>query len=227
MSIETPVTGPRLELVVAVARNGVIGRDNGLPWRLPADLAHFKRVTLGHPILMGRRTWDSIGRPLPGRQNIVLTRDPAFRAAGATVVHSLAAARAAAAGAERLMVIGGAELYRACLGEADVAAPDRGRRRRRRRRPLPGVAPRGLAGGLARGASCRRAPRLSVQLRHAQAPGGVSGASRAASALSRCGRSTSASRAQPRVAPSSSSAWIAPRRSASAYGISAWNITIE
>lgn len=120
MSIETPVTGPRLELVVAVARNGVIGRDNGLPWRLPADLAHFKRVTLGHPILMGRRTWDSIGRPLPGRQNIVLTRDPAFRAAGATVVHSLAAARAAAAGAERLMVIGGAELYRACLGEAEL-----------------------------------------------------------------------------------------------------------
>jgi dihydrofolate reductase len=120
MSIETPITGPRLELVVAAARNGVIGRDNGLPWRLPADLAHFKRVTLGHPILMGRRTWDSIGRPLPGRQNIVLTRDPAFRAAGATVVHSLAAARAAAAGADRLMVIGGAQLYRECLGAADV-----------------------------------------------------------------------------------------------------------
>ena len=120
MSIETRVTRPTLELVVAAARNGVIGRDNGLPWRLPADLAHFKRVTLGHPILMGRRTWDSIGRPLPGRQNIVLTRDPGFRAVGATVVHSLAEARTAAAGADRLMVIGGAELYRAVLADADV-----------------------------------------------------------------------------------------------------------
>ena len=120
MSTETRVTRPSLELVVAAARNGVIGRDNGLPWRLPADLAHFKRVTLGHPILMGRRTWDSIGRPLPGRQNIVLTRDPAFRASGATVVHSLAEAQLAAAGAERLMVIGGADLFQACLGEADV-----------------------------------------------------------------------------------------------------------
>jgi dihydrofolate reductase len=120
MSIETRVTRPSLELVVAAARNGVIGRDNGLPWRLPADLAHFKRVTLGHPILMGRRTWESIGRPLPGRENIVLTRDPSFRAAGAVVVHSLEEARRAAARAERLMVIGGAELYRACLDEADV-----------------------------------------------------------------------------------------------------------
>ncbi len=120
MSIVTRVPSPTLELVVAAARNGVIGRDNGLPWRLPADLAHFKRVTLGHPILMGRRTWDSIGRPLPGRQNIVLTRDRSFRAAGATVVHSLAEARAAAADAGRLMVIGGAEIYRACLADADV-----------------------------------------------------------------------------------------------------------
>jgi dihydrofolate reductase len=118
--METPSKGPRLELVVAVARNGVIGRDNGLPWRLPADLAHFKRLTLGYPLLMGRRTWDSIGRPLPGRQSIVLSRDPSFRAAGAVVVHSLAAARSAAAGAERLMVIGGAELFRACLAEAEV-----------------------------------------------------------------------------------------------------------
>ncbi|HUO80144.1 MAG TPA: type 3 dihydrofolate reductase [Steroidobacteraceae bacterium] len=120
MSIETRFAGPRLELVVAAARNGVIGRDNGLPWRLPADLAHFKRLTLGHPILMGRRTWDSIGRPLPGRQNIVLTRDPDFRREGATVVHSLEEARAAAGDAARLMVIGGAELYRACLGQAQV-----------------------------------------------------------------------------------------------------------
>jgi dihydrofolate reductase len=118
--METPGRGPRLELVVAVARNGVIGRDNGLPWHLPADLAHFKRLTLGYPLLMGRRTWDSIGRPLPGRQSIVLSRDPSFRAAGAVVVHSLAEARAAAAGAERLMVVGGAELFRACLAEAEL-----------------------------------------------------------------------------------------------------------
>ena len=109
---------PRLELVVAVARNGVIGRANALPWHLPADLAHFKRLTLGQPLLMGRRTWDSIGRPLPGRTSIVLSRDPSFSAPGALVMHSLAAARSAAAGAERLMVIGGAVLFRACLPEA-------------------------------------------------------------------------------------------------------------
>ena len=73
-------------LVVARARNGVIGRDNALPWRLPADLAYFKRVTLGHPVIMGRRTWESIGKPLPGRHNIVVTRNPAYHAEGATVV---------------------------------------------------------------------------------------------------------------------------------------------
>ena len=120
MSTKAPVTGPSLELVVAAARNGVIGRDNGLPWHLPADLAHFKRLTMGHPLLMGRRTWESIGRPLPGRRSIVLTRDEQFSAPGATVVHSLGEARAAAGGAERLMVIGGADLFRATLGAADV-----------------------------------------------------------------------------------------------------------
>jgi dihydrofolate reductase len=119
MSTAATPPAPRLELVVAVARNGVIGRGNALPWRLPADLAHFKRITMGHPILMGRRTWDSIGRPLPGRMNVVLTRDGAFRAPGAVVVHSLADALAAA-GAGPLMVIGGAELYRACLPSAAV-----------------------------------------------------------------------------------------------------------
>ena len=120
MAIENPVSGPRLELVVAVARNGVIGSANGLPWRLPADLAHFKRLTMGHPVLMGRRTWDSIGRPLPGRQNLVLTRDLGWHASGAVAVHSLAAARAATGPAPTLMVIGGAELYRATLGLASV-----------------------------------------------------------------------------------------------------------
>jgi dihydrofolate reductase len=114
------VSGPRLELVVAMATNGVIGRDNALPWHLPADLAFFKRVTLGHPVLMGRRTWQSIGRPLPGRTNLVLTRDRHFVAAGAVVVHSLESARAAVAEADRLMVIGGAELFALLLPEAEV-----------------------------------------------------------------------------------------------------------
>lgn len=120
MSSETRVTGPRLELVVAAARNGVIGRDNGLPWRLPGDLAYFKQLTMGHPILMGRRTWDSIGRPLPGRLNLVLSRDRALRLEGARVVHTIGEAIAAAAGAPRLMVIGGAELFRMALPDASV-----------------------------------------------------------------------------------------------------------
>jgi dihydrofolate reductase len=119
MSSDPPAAGPRLELVAAIARNGVIGRGNALPWHLPEDLRHFKRVTLGHPVLMGRRTWESLGRPLPGRPNLVLTRDAGFRAPGAEVVHDLdGAARAAGPGA--LMVIGGAALYRLCLPAAAV-----------------------------------------------------------------------------------------------------------
>lgn len=110
---------PRLEFVVAVARNGAIGRENALPWRLPADLRHFKRLTMGKPILMGRRTFDSIGRPLPGRRNLVLTSDRRWRADGVVVVHSPDEARAAAA-SDVIMVIGGAELYRALLPEAAV-----------------------------------------------------------------------------------------------------------
>jgi len=109
----------RLEIVVAAARNGVIGRGNTLPWRLPDDLAFFKRTTMGHPILMGRRTWDSIGRPLPGRRNFVLTRDPAKVGSGAEAVGSLEDALSRAGGAT-LMVIGGGELYRASLPRADV-----------------------------------------------------------------------------------------------------------
>jgi len=120
MSSETRVTGPRLELVVAAARNGVIGRENGLPWSLPGDLAYFKRLTMGQPILMGRRTWDSIGRPLPGRLNLVLSRDRALRLEGATVVHTLRDAILVAGAAPRLMVIGGAELFRMTLSDAKV-----------------------------------------------------------------------------------------------------------
>lgn len=119
MSTELTIS-PRLEFVVAVARNGVIGRDNALPWRLPADLQHFKRTTMGRPILMGRRTWESLGRPLPGRMNLVLTRARDYVAAGATVVHTLDEALHAAAGAEALMVIGGAEIYRELLPRAAV-----------------------------------------------------------------------------------------------------------
>jgi dihydrofolate reductase len=120
MSTTIPATAPRLELVAAVARNGVIGRGNALPWHLPEDLKRFKYLTLGQPVLMGRRTWDSIGRPLPGRLNIVLTRSATFAPAGATVVHDLEQAIAAAGPAPVLRVIGGAELYRLCLPRAAV-----------------------------------------------------------------------------------------------------------
>lgn len=108
-----------LSFVVAMARNGVIGRDNQLPWRLPADLRHFKTVTMGKPIIMGRKTYDSIGRPLPGRTNIVVTRDPAYQAEGCLVVHSIEEALAAAGDAAEVMVIGGAEFYRQLLPRAD------------------------------------------------------------------------------------------------------------
>ncbi|MGZ5034907.1 MAG: dihydrofolate reductase [Usitatibacter sp.] len=107
-------------LVVAVARNGVIGRDNALPWKLPADLAHFKRVTMGHPVVMGRHTHESIGKALPGRKNIVVTRDRAYRAPGCTVVHSLDEAWRAAEGAQEVCVIGGTTLFEETLPIADV-----------------------------------------------------------------------------------------------------------
>ena len=90
---------PILSLIAAVARNGVIGIDNRLPWRLPADLKHFKALTLGHTVIMGRKTWESLPasfRPLPGRQNIVVTRDDSYQAAGATLANSLPAAIGAA-----------------------------------------------------------------------------------------------------------------------------------
>ncbi len=102
-------------LVAAVAENGMIGRNGAMPWRLPADLAHFKRVTMGHPIVMGRRTYEAIGRALPGRRNIVVTRNPRFSAPGVEAAASLERALALAGDAEQVMVIGGAELYRAAL----------------------------------------------------------------------------------------------------------------
>jgi dihydrofolate reductase len=110
---------PVLTLVVAYARNRVIGRDNALPWKLPGDLAHFKRTTFGHPIVMGRKTWESLGRPLPGRHNIVITRNAHYAAEGATVVPDIDTALHACAGAEQMFVIGGAQIYAAVLDRAD------------------------------------------------------------------------------------------------------------
>lgn len=112
------MTQPTITLIVAVADNGVIGRDNTLPWHLPDDLKRFKRLTLGKPIVMGRKTFDSIGKPLPGRQNIVVTRDANYRREGVTVVHDADAALRAAGDAPEIMVIGGAELFRTLLPRA-------------------------------------------------------------------------------------------------------------
>lgn len=112
----------RVALIVAATPAGVIGRDGGLPWHLPDDLKRFKALTMGKPILMGRRTHESIGRPLPGRRNVVITRRPDYVAEGCTVAHSPdeALVIAAADGADEAFVIGGAEVYRHFLPIADV-----------------------------------------------------------------------------------------------------------
>ena len=99
-----------ISIVVAASRNGVIGRQGGLPWRLPADLARFKKLTMGHPIIMGRKTYESIGRPLPGRQNIIISRDKNYSQPGAITVSSLEAALAAAK-SDRAYVIGGESVF--------------------------------------------------------------------------------------------------------------------
>ena len=106
---------PLISLIVAMAQNGVIGRDNALPWRLPADLKRFREFTLGKPILMGRKTFEAIGRPLPGRANLVLTRDRDWRAAGAIPVHSVEEALLQTRTCDELVAIGGAEIYRLLL----------------------------------------------------------------------------------------------------------------
>lgn len=111
---------PEIVLVVAVARNGVIGNRNALPWHIPGDLRRFRRLTIGRPVVMGRKTFESIGIPLPGRQNIVVSRNPAWNAPGVTVVPNLAEAVAAgglhpSARPDEIMVIGGAELFREAL----------------------------------------------------------------------------------------------------------------
>ena len=113
----------RVSIIAAVAENGVIGRNGKLPWHLSADLRRFKQLTMGHAIIMGRRTWESIGRPLPGRKMIVVSRQPDYRAdiAGVEVTASLddALQRAGAYGEDEAFVIGGAELYREALSHAE------------------------------------------------------------------------------------------------------------
>lgn len=109
----------RVSLIVAMAENRVIGRNNTLPWRLPADLKHFRRLTTGHPIIMGRRNYESIGRPLPERLNIVITRQRDYPAPGTTVVHTLQEAFQAAGNVPDVFVIGGAEIYAQTFARAD------------------------------------------------------------------------------------------------------------
>lgn len=107
--------------IFAVSENNVIGKGNDLPWRMPADLKHFKNTTMGHPVIMGRKSFDSIGRPLPGRHNIVLTRDRNFRAEGVSVVHSLREAMeiAGADRPEEVFIIGGAQIYKKAFPYCD------------------------------------------------------------------------------------------------------------
>jgi len=110
----------KISIVVAMDANGVIGRGNELPWHLPADLQYFKKTTMGKPILMGRKTHESIGRPLPGRTNIVITRDSGYQAKGCVVVNSIDAAMQAAGEQDEIMVIGGAEFYRQVLAHTST-----------------------------------------------------------------------------------------------------------
>ncbi len=115
---DTDASPPCIVLIAAVAANGVIGVGNTLPWRIADDLKRFKALTLGHPVIMGRKTWESLGRALPGRHNIVITRAASYPAAGATVAGSIAAALAACAPETTAFVIGGAEIYAQALARA-------------------------------------------------------------------------------------------------------------
>ena len=109
----------RVSIIAAMAENRVIGVNNTLPWRLPADLRHFRRVTTGHHVIMGRRNYESIGKPLPDRTNIVVTRNPSYRAPGCLVKHSVEDALRSAQNDPEVFVIGGAEIYRQALDRAD------------------------------------------------------------------------------------------------------------
>src|SRR5688572_12111094 len=112
-------SGPRVYLVAAVAANGIIGARGKLPWHIPEELKHFKKLTLGHPVITGRRTWESLKGPLPQRENIVVTRTPGYQASGAAVANSLDAALALCAGEPVAFVIGGTRLFADALAIAD------------------------------------------------------------------------------------------------------------
>lgn len=108
-----------LSMIVAHADNRIIGKDNDMPWHLPADLAYFKRTTLGKPVIMGRKTFESIGRPLPNRKNIVISRDQSYQAEGVETVTSVEQALVVAGEVDEVMVIGGGAIYAHCLPSAD------------------------------------------------------------------------------------------------------------
>jgi dihydrofolate reductase len=115
----TAAKHPAISMIVARSRNHVIGRDNQMPWKISADLQFFKKVTMGHPVIMGRKTWESIGRPLPGRRNIVVSRNTDLQLTGAEVVHSLDAALATLNEFPRVFVIGGEQLFTQAFPQAD------------------------------------------------------------------------------------------------------------
>ena len=163
----------RISLVAAVAHGGVIGRDNSIPWRIPEDVARFREVTMGHPVVMGRRTWDSIPgrfRPLPGRRNIVVTRNAKWYGDGAERAGSLEEAFDLAGDDAEVFVIGGAEIYAAALPFADelllteIDADDRGRH------AVPAYRRRRLRGGRARAPRVRRTGRRSPSSATSGAP---------------------------------------------------------
>lgn len=108
-----------ISMIAAMAKDRIIGKDNQMPWHLPADFAWFKRCTMGKPVVMGRKTYESIGRPLPGRQNIVISRDAGLEIYGVTTVISIEEALKAAGDVEEIMIIGGGTIYQACLPEAN------------------------------------------------------------------------------------------------------------
>jgi dihydrofolate reductase len=108
-----------ISIIAAMAENRVIGINNTLPWRLPADLRHFRQLTTGHHVIMGRRNYESIGRPLPDRTNIIVTRNPSYQAPGCQVKHSLVDALQNTQNDPEVFIIGGAEIYRQAIGDAD------------------------------------------------------------------------------------------------------------
>ena len=113
------MTQPAISMIVARSRNHVIGRDNQMPWKISADLQFFKRVTMGHPVIMGRKTWESIGRPLPGRRNIVVSRNASYELTGAELVGSLDEALDSLSEFQRVFVIGGEQLFKQAFNKAD------------------------------------------------------------------------------------------------------------